>query len=116
MVVTDPLEALAKNPLFLAVTRPALWAGIPIEAAAFLLIVSASALIETNNPIYAAVVVGLGYSISRLIVRHDVNAFRLLFLWSRTKLGSRNRAFWGGSSYSPLPLGGTRRKGFARND
>jgi hypothetical protein len=39
------------------------------------------------------------YSISRLIVRHDVNAFRLLFLWGRTKLGNRNRAFWGGSSY-----------------
>jgi type IV secretion system protein VirB3 len=59
-------------------------------------------------------VVAFGYSISRLIVRHDVNAFRLLFLWGRTKLGNRNRAFWGGSSYSPLPLAGLRRKGFER--
>jgi type IV secretion system protein VirB3 len=49
-----------------------------------------------------------------LIVRHDVNAFRLLFLWGRTKLGNRNRTFWGGSSYSPLPLAGLRRKGFGR--
>ena len=62
----------------------------------------------------AALVVAFGYSMSRLIVRHDVNAFRLLFLWGRTKLGNRNRAFWGGSSYSPLALGGLRRKGFAR--
>jgi len=104
--VSDDTEILTKNTLFLAVTRPALWAGIPIEAAVLLLITSASVLIESNSPVYA---------ISRMIVRHDVNAFRLLFLWGRTKAGNRNRAFWGGSSYSPLPLTGTRRKGFGRH-
>ena len=108
-------ETLVKNPLFLAVTRPALWAGIPIEAAVLLLIASASVLIQSNSPVYAGLVATFGYSISRLIVRHDVNAFRLLFLWGRTKLGNRNRAFWGGSSYTPLPLAGLRRKGFGRN-
>ena len=108
-------ETLVKNPLFLAVTRPALWAGIPIEAAVLLLIASASVLIQSNSPVYAGLVATFGYSISRLIVRHDVNAFRLLFLWGRTKLGNRNRAFWGGSSYTPLPLEGMRRKGFGRN-
>ena len=108
-------ETLVKNPLFLAVTRPALWAGIPIEAAVLLLITSASVLIQSNSPVYAGLVATFGYSISRLIVRHDVNAFRLLFLWGRTKLGNRNRAFWGGSSYTPLPLAGLRRKGFGRN-
>jgi type IV secretion system protein VirB3 len=112
--MTDDAETLTKNTLFLAVTRPALWAGIPIEAAVLLLISSASVLIWSNSPIYAALVVAFGYSISRLIVRHDVNAFRLLFLWGRTKAGNRNRAFWGGSSYSPLPLTGLRRKGFGR--
>lgn len=111
----DNAETLVKNPLFLAVTRPALWAGIPIEAAVLLLITSASVLIETNNPVYAGLVVAFGYSISRLIVRHDVNAFRLLFLWGQTKLGSRNAGFWGGSSYTPLPLDEIRRKGFGRN-
>ena len=113
--MSDETEILAKNTLFLAVTRPALWAGIPIEAAVLLLISSASVLIGTNSPVYAALVVVFGYSISRLIVRHDVNAFRLLFLWGRTKGGNRNRAFWGGSSYSPLLLAGMRRKGFGRH-
>ena len=114
-MVKDDTEILIKNTLFLAVTRPALWAGIPIEAAVLLLISSASVLIESNSPVYAALVVAFGYSISRLIVRHDVNAFRLLFRWARTKAGNRNRAFWGGSSYTPLPLDGSRRKGFGRN-
>ena len=113
--MSDETEILTKNTLFLAVTRPALWAGIPIEAAVLLLISSASVLIESNSPVYAALVVAFGYSISRLIVRHDVNAFRLLFLWGRTKAGNRNRAFWGGSSYSPLPLAGLRRTGFGRH-
>jgi len=113
--MTDDTEPPTKNTLFLAVTRPALWAGIPIEAAVLLLISSASVLIWSNSPLYAALVVAFGYSISRLIVRHDVNAFRLLFLWGRTKLGNRNRAFWGGRSYSQLPLAGLRRKGFGRH-
>lgn len=113
--MNDDTETLVKNPLFLAVTRPALRAGIPIEAAVLLLISSASVLIWSNSPVYAAIVVAFGYSISRLIVRHDVNAFRLLFLWGRTKLGNRNRSFWGGSSYTPLPLDGLRRTGFGRN-
>ena len=113
--MSNETETLVKNPLFLAVTRPALWAGIPIEAAVLLLITSASVLIETNSPVYAGLVAAFGYSISRLIVRHDVNAFRLLFLWGRTKAANRNRAFWGGSSYTPLPLAGLRRKGFGRN-
>ncbi len=113
--MTEETEPPTKHTLFLAVTRPALWAGIPIEAAVLLLISSASVLIWSNSPLYAALIVAFGYSISRLIVRHDVNAFRLLFLWGRTKLGHRNRAFWGGSSYSPLPLAGLRRKGFGRH-
>src|SRR3546814_10555275 len=44
MRMGDDLELPAKNTLFLAVTRPALWAGIPIEAAVLLLITSASVL------------------------------------------------------------------------
>jgi type IV secretion system protein VirB3 len=108
-------ENLIKNPLFLAVTRPALWGGIPIEAAVLLLMGTACVLIQSGNPLYAGLFAVIGYSISRVIVRHDVNAFRLLFLWARTKMANRNRAFWGGSSYTPLPLTGMRRKGFGRN-
>ncbi len=59
--MTDDTEPPTKNTLFLAVTRPALWAGIPIEAAVLLLISSASVLIWTNSPVYAALVVAFGY-------------------------------------------------------
>src|SRR3546814_17780647 len=44
-----------------------------------------------------------------LIVRHDAHAFRLLWLWTLTKARCRNRGWWGGSSYSPLPVAGMKR-------
>lgn len=111
----DDREVMARNPLFLAVTRPALFAGIPIEAAVFVLLCSVITLIATSNPVYGLVVAAVMFGISRLVVRHDVNAFRLIFLWGRTKAANRNRVFWGGSSYTPLPLKGIKRRGFGRN-
>lgn len=108
-------EFMVRNPLFLAVTRPALFAGIPIEAAVVVLLASVITLIGTANPLYGAVLGAVMFGISRLVVRHDVNAFRLLFLWGRTKQANPNRAFWGGSSYTPLPLKGIKRRGFGRN-
>jgi type IV secretion system protein VirB3 len=113
--VDEDRELMARNPLFLAVTRPALFAGIPIEAAVFVLLCSVITLIGTSNPVYGLVVAAVMFGLSRLIVRHDVNAFRLIFLWGRTKAANRNRVFWGGSSYTPLPLNGIKRKGFGRN-
>lgn len=113
--MAEEQEIMARNTLFLAVTRPALWAGIPIEAAVPILLAAACVLIGTNNPIYALITGAVMYALARLIVRQDVNAFRLLFLWGRTKAANRNRAFWGGSSYTPLPLKGITRKGFGRN-
>lgn len=107
-------EMLETDPLFLAVTRPALWAGIPIEAGLLILFAAAITLIATNNPLLGIAVAAPLYAIARFVVRHDVNAFRLLFLWGRTKAGNRNRGYWGGSSYSPLPLSGLKRKGFGR--
>ena len=108
-------EVMARNTLFLAVTRPALFVGIPIEAAVVILLTSVITLIGTTNPVYGLVVAAVMFGISRLVVRHDVNAFRLIFLWGRTKAANRNRVFWGGSSYTPLPLKGIKRKGFGRN-
>ncbi|WP_426387781.1 type IV secretion system protein VirB3 [Sphingobium sp. R-21] len=109
-------EEIARDTLFLGLTRPALWAGIPIEAAVPILLVSAIVLIGTNNPVYALVMAAVSYGLARLVVRQDVNAFRLMFLFFRTKAASRNRVFWGGSSYTPLPLKGIARKGFGRHE
>ena len=114
--MTTDREALERDVLFLGLTRPALFAGVPLEAAVPIMMAGAITMIVAGNPLYAIAVAGGAYFAARMVVRHDPNTFRLLFLWTQTKARSRNRVFWGGCSYSPLPLKGLRRKGFGRHD
>lgn len=105
-------EKLREEILFLAVTRPTMWLGVPIEASLPIALAACVTLIASGNPLYAVAFGGAAFAVARLVVRHDANAFRLLMLWTRTKARCRNRAWWGGSSYSPLPVAGFRRRGF----
>lgn len=107
-------ETLFVHTLFIAVTRPALWFGIPIEAGVLIGMSAGVVITQFGNPFYAGMIAGIGYFISRLVVRHDVNAFRLLMLGGRTKLACVNRRFWGGSSYAPLASPGLKKRGFGR--
>ena len=107
-------ERLREETLFLAVTRPTMWLGVPLEASLPIALAACLTLIVSGNPLYAGAIGGACLAVARLIVRHDANAFRLLWLWTMTKARSRNRAWWGGSSYSPLPVAGLKRTGFAR--
>jgi type IV secretion system protein VirB3 len=113
-MANDSDESYSVDTLFLAVTRPALWFGIPIEAGVLIAMSAGIIITQFGNPLYAAVVAAVGFFISRIIVRRDVNAFRLLMLWGRTKVSCRNRRFWGGSSYSPLPAPRLKNKYFGR--
>ncbi|WP_340318115.1 VirB3 family type IV secretion system protein [Rhizorhabdus argentea] len=110
----SPSQRLVQDSLFLAVTRPSMWLGVPLEAALPIAFIAVLVLLVTGNPLYALGFGGATFAAARLVVRHDPNSFRLMMLWIDTKARCRNRTFWGGSSYSPLPLVATRRKGFAR--
>ena len=107
-------DGLTQDTLFLALTRPTLWLGVPIEAGVLISMLTVFILMLFGNPLYAFAIGGSLLVAGRLIVRTDFNMFRLIFLWVRTKARSRNKAFWGGSSYSPLPTKGLKRKGFNR--
>lgn len=104
---------LTEDPLFLALTRPTLWFGVPVEATMAIGLVSVMVLMVFGNPIWALAIGGSLLGAARLIVRSDYNMFRILFLYGRTKAGAPNKLVWGGSSYSPLPVIGIKRKGFA---
>ena len=104
-------ELLIVEPVYLALSRPPTWLGVPLDAAVPLAIGGVLVLLLTN-PLYAVAFAIVGFGAARLIVRHEPNAFRLLNLAMRTKWGNRDRGWWGGSSYSPLPVAPLRRKGF----
>ena len=110
----DSDESYSVDTLFLAVTRPALWLGIPIEAGVLIGMSAGIIITQFGNPLYAAAFAAVGYFVARIVVRRDVNAFRLLMLWGRTKLACPNSRFWGGSSYAQLPLPKLKNKQFGR--
>jgi type IV secretion system protein VirB3 len=105
----DPLET---DTLFLALTRPAMWLGVPIEALMIVVFIAVFMLLATSNPLYSLLFAGTAYALIRLIVRTDYNMFRILSLWTQTKTKAKNRDYWQGSTYSPLPVKGLKRKGF----
>src|SRR3546814_13082605 len=107
----DGQEEMTKDPLFLAVTRPALWAGVPIEAGALLIMAGAITLVGSGHPLYGGAAAVALYAMARLIVRHDVDDFRLIFLLGRAQAADRNSGIWGGASNTPLPPSRTQRKG-----
>jgi type IV secretion system protein VirB3 len=89
--------------LFLACTRPAMFAGATIEAVCLNVILTTLLFLALGSIFYAAVGAIL-HVIARSIVRHDHNAFRVLSGWAETKGRHRNTVFWGGSSVTPLRL------------
>jgi type IV secretion system protein VirB3 len=98
----DP-EALIRDPLFLACTRPAMVLGVPMEAMGVNVIVSGVAFLVGGSLLYLLSAPAL-HLVFRSICKADHNAFRLLFVYVDTKGRSRNGGLWGGSSTSPLPL------------
>lgn len=105
-------ERVSSDTLFLALTRPPLWLGVPVEAAILIAMTAVLLLMVLGNPVYSLAIGGSLLTSARLIVRSDFNMFKLLFLWCQTKGRTMNRAHWSGSSYSPLPTGMLKRRGF----
>lgn len=102
-MVAEPEERLAEDTLFLACTRPAMVAGVPMEAMGLNLIVSATVFLAANSPLYLLIAPVL-HLVFRAVCKHDHNAFRVLWQFVETKGRSRNGGAWGGSSATPLPV------------
>lgn len=99
----QPEERLAEDTLFLACTRPAMVAGVPMEAMGLNLVASATVFLAAHSPIYLLIAPVL-HVVFRAVCKHDHNAFRVFWQFVETKGRSRNGAYWGGSSATPLPL------------
>ena len=96
-------ERLIEDPLFLACTRPAMVAGVPMEAMGLNVIVSATIFLAAHSLFYLLIAPAT-HLVFRAVCKHDHNAFRVLWMFVDTKGRSRNGAVWGGSSATPLPL------------
>lgn len=89
--------------LYLALTRPAMLFGVPMEAACLSMLTGGLAMILGDSIAYLILIVPL-LAMSHVIVKRDQNAFRILFRFFDTGAKCRNRAHWGGASSSPLRI------------
>lgn len=97
------MEPLEESPLFVAATRPALVAGMPIGLAVAFMMAFALIMILGQDPFYELVLVPLWFA-ARMIVRYDYNAIRLVTLWLRSSARSFDAHRWGGASPSAFPI------------
>jgi type IV secretion system protein VirB3 len=97
-------EEINRDIVYLALTRPAMFYGVPFEVALCCGAIAGLAMILTDNIFFLALFFPL-FGISKLIVKKDANAFRVLFRFIETKAKCRNRSLWGGSSSTPLRVG-----------
>ena len=96
-------ERLTEDTLFLACTRPAMVAGVPMEAMGLNLMVTATVFLAAHSPAYLLIAPAVHVG-ARAICKHDHTAFRVLWMFVDTKGRARNGSTWGGSSSTPLPL------------
>jgi len=96
-------EELTVDPLFAAMTRPAVFAGIPVSAFIIEFMLVAMVFVAISNPLVFLLMAPL-HGILYLLAAHDPATFDNLFLWASTKSRAMpNRGYWNSISFSPLP-------------
>ncbi|ANK94197.1 MULTISPECIES: type IV secretion system protein VirB3 [Rhizobium] len=95
--------SLEEDILFLACTRPAMIAGVTMEAMGVNIMLTTILYITAGSIAYALIGV-VFHVVFRALVKHDHNMFRILIAWIETRGRSRNAAYWGGTTLSPLTL------------
>ncbi|WP_375612517.1 MULTISPECIES: type IV secretion system protein VirB3 [unclassified Bartonella] len=96
-------DKLTEDTLFLACTRPAMIAGVTVEAMGLNGIGTMILFIMAGNIFFLTFGVMLHF-IFKEILKHDHNKFRILLTWQKTSIFARNSSLWGGGSISPLRL------------
>ncbi|MFC3162882.1 type IV secretion system protein VirB3 [Ciceribacter thiooxidans] len=98
-----PRPTLEEDTLFIACTRPAMIAGVTMEAMGLNIMLTTVLYILAGSIAYLAVGV-VFHLVFRASVTHDHNMFRILLAWVETRGRSRTSSYWGGATVSPLKL------------
>ena len=101
--MVTPRPVLEEDTLFIACTRPAMFAGVTMEAMGINVIATTIFYLAAGSVAYALIGVVFHF-IFRALVKHDHNMFRIVVAWVETRGRSRNTSYWGGSSIAPLRL------------
>ena len=96
-------DRLEEDTLYLAATRPALFAGVPLPVAGVFLMLVGFIIVFMQNPLYEMALVPLWFG-AKVLVERDYNAVNVVYLYLRTAGRSVDGSAWGGASVSPNPI------------
>ena len=96
-------ERLDENTLYIAATRPALFAGVPLPVAGMFLMTAGFVIVLLKNPLFELLMVPLWVG-ARFLVARDYNAANVIFLWLRTAARGVDGNIWGWATVSPNPV------------
>ncbi len=96
-------ERLEEDTLYLAATRPALFAGVPLPVAGAFLMLAGFVIVIAQNPLFEIVMVPLWFG-ARVLVARDYNAVSVVTLFLRTAARGVDGSHWGGATVSPNPV------------
>jgi type IV secretion system protein VirB3 len=96
-------ERLEEDTLYLAATRPALFAGVPLPVAGAFLMLAGFVIVLLQNPLYELMMLPLWLGV-RVVVSRDYNAVNVIYLYFLTAARGVDGAAWGGASVSPNPV------------
>lgn len=96
-------EPLEESTLYLAATRPALFAGVPLPIAGMFIMAAGFVIVLFKNPLFEIVMVPIWMG-TKFLVARDYNAANVLLLWLRTAGRGVDSPDWGGSTVSPNPI------------
>jgi type IV secretion system protein VirB3 len=94
---------LQESTLYIAATRPALFAGVPLPVAGFFMMLGGFVIILLRNPFFEILILPLWIA-ARVLVAKDYNAANVLLLWLRTAATGIDASTWGGATVSPNPI------------
>lgn len=94
---------IEEDTLFIACTRPAMIAGVTMEAMGMNVMLTTILYLVAGSIAYALVGIVFHF-VFRALIKHDHNMFRILLAWMETRGRSRTSEHWGGASISPLRL------------
>lgn len=97
------MEPLDSDTLYLAATRPALFAGVPLVLAVGFMMLGGFIIVLLENPLYELLLIPLWLA-ARMLVSRDYNAVGVMVLFLRTAGRSVDGPLWGGASVTPLPI------------
>lgn len=96
---------LLKDPLFVGATRPPMRWGVTYAALLGNVVFTMEAFLLTRNLLALLIALPI-HLLSAALCASDARCFDLWLMWVKTRgvASFANARYWGGSSYSPLPV------------